>query len=79
MCALKMRSGKIKSSNFPGWTKGGRDMCQGDSGGPLVTNLPGQFHMLRYSDVRRKRQPRVKNDIIAQTIPKEIEKSVSND
>ena len=54
-------------------------MCQGDSGGPLVTNLPGQFHMLRYSDVRRKRQPRVKNDIIAQTIPKEIEKSVRID
>ena len=33
--------------------EGGQDACQGDSGGPLVANMPGQFQMLRYSDIQR--------------------------
>ena len=39
--------------NNLGWPNGGQDACQGDSGGPLVANMPGQFQMLRYSDIQR--------------------------
>ena len=36
-----------------GFPKGGGDACQGDSGGPLVTSLPGQFQLLRFNDLSR--------------------------
>ena len=45
-----------------GWPNGGRDACQGDSGGPLVANLPGQFQMLRYSDIQRQLPNRMRDD-----------------
>ena len=61
--------------NNLGWPNGGQDACQGDSGGPLVANMPGQFQMLRYSDIQRHLPNQMEDDENELTKPSEVLKN----
>ena len=69
-CLFTFFSCLFTSFDNTGWPNGGRDACQGDSGGPLVANLPGQFQMLRYSDIQRRLPNRIRDDDV--TAPSEV-------
>ena len=58
--------------NNTGWPNGGQDACQGDSGGPLVANMPGQFQMLRYSDIQRHLPNQMEDEENDLTKPSEV-------
>ena len=62
--------------NNLGWPNGGQDACQGDSGGPLVANMPGQFQMLRYSDIQRHLPNQMEDDENELTKPSEVLKNL---
>ena len=62
--------------NNTGWPNGGQDACQGDSGGPLVANMPGQFQMLRYSDIQRHLPNQMEDDENELTKPSEVLKNL---
>ena len=62
--------------NNTGWPNGGQDACQGDSGGPLVANMPGQFQMLRYSDIQRHLPNQMEDEENELTKPSEVLKNI---